>query len=102
MKNTLPGALEFRSWSYRIQLGLLTVKFDLNATGINDKGCLPHDAQNLFNVSLKDEEMDNATSSICKVHMRPIMRPQCVHIHKYWFLVFQQKLRQSQSGLWDT
>ena len=50
-ENTLPGALEIRSWSYRIQLGLLKVKFDLNATRINDNGCLPHDAQNLFNVS---------------------------------------------------
>ena len=43
----------------------------LNATGINDKGCLPHDAQNLFNVSLKDEEMDNETSSTHRPQMRP-------------------------------
>ena len=27
---------------------------------------------------------------------------KCVHIDKYWFPVFQQKLWQSQSGLWDT
>ena len=46
----------------------------LNATGINGKGCLPHDAQNLFNVSLKGEEMDNEASSICK--------SICVNIHK--------------------
>ena len=32
----------------------------------------------------------------------PLIVHKCVHIDKYWFPVFQQKLLQSQSGLWDT
>lgn len=71
------GALEFRSSPYRIQLGLLTVNSGFNATGINKKGCLPHDAQNLFIMSLKDEEMSRAL----KHHPQTVDRPH------WWILV---------------
>ena len=35
-------------------------------------------------------------------HHHPLIVHKCVHIDKYWSPVFQQKLLQSQSGLWDT